>query len=276
MNRLVIADSSCDLKAKDNLEIVPLTILVGDQTFVDDSNLDLDIFVNTLRRHNGETSTACPSVQTWNDQYEKADECFVVTMTSTLSGTYNSARVAAEMCQQDHPDKKIALFDTLSTGPEMVLLIEQIQKWITENLTFEQIKAAGTEYLKRTHLLFTLKSLHNLSANGRVPKIVASAFDLLNMRMIGVASPEGTIKPLFQCRGDRRALSKLIGYMKSEGYDGGKVRISHVLDPSVAENVKTQILSEWKNADILYYSTAGLCSFYAERGGMLVGFESAA
>ena len=275
MNRLVIADSSCDLgSTPGSLQVVPLTISLGTDSFVDDSNLNLGDLLNTMKEYKGKSSTACPSVQAWMSAFLHADEVFVVTMTSVLSGTYNSARVASEMCAQEFPDKKIALFDTLSTGPEMVLLIEQIQKWISEQVSFEEIKTKAEAYMKSTHLLFTLKSLHNLAANGRVSKLIASAFDVLGMRMLAIASPEGTIKPLFQCRGDRRALEKMMDYLKAEGYCGGKVRISHVLNAEGAEKLKAHIIGMWPTADVKVYPTTGLCSYYAEQGGLLVGFET--
>ena len=276
MKRLVIADSSCDLRSEsDKLGVVPLTIKVGDQDFVDDDKLDLKKMLEALSSYSGKTSTACPSVQSWADQFDKADECFAVTMTSALSGTYNSARVASEMCIQKDPNKKITIFDTLSTGPEMVLIIEKIQELIKINLNFNKINEMINEYLKHTHLLFTLKSLHNLAANGRVNKIVADVFDLLNMRMIAIASPEGTIKPLFKCRGSRHALSKMIEYLKKEGYNGGKIRIGYVCDPEDTEKLKQEILTNWPKADIEMRPSTGLCSFYAEEGGILVGFETA-
>ncbi|NCB34106.1 MAG: DegV family EDD domain-containing protein, partial [Erysipelotrichia bacterium] len=167
MSRLVIADSSCDMRTKPGeLEIVPLTIMLGVDQYVDDENLHLETMLNRLREYKGPSSTACPSVQSWLNAYLKADECFVVTMTSGLSGTYNSARVASDMCLQEFPDKKIVLFDTLSTGEEMVLLIEKLNEWIAENKTFEEIQRLGTDYLSTTHLMFMLKSLHNLASNG--------------------------------------------------------------------------------------------------------------
>ena len=276
MKRLVIADSSCDLRSEpDHLEIVPLTIKVGDQDFVDDSKLDLEKMLKALSTYVGKSSTACPSVQSWIDEFNKADECFAVTMTSALSGTYNSARVASEMCLQKNPDKKITIFDTLSTGPEMALIIEKLQELLKNSLPFKEIMDKVNEYLKHTHLLFTLKSLHNLAANGRVNKIVADVFDLLNMRMIAIASPEGTIKPLIKCRGSNHALSRMIEYLKKEGYDGGKIRISYVSNPEDSEKLKQEILNIWPNADVLVRPSTGLCSFYAEKGGILVGFESA-
>ena len=276
VEKLVIADSSCDLRSEpEKLEVVPLTIKVGDQDFIDDDNLDLNKMLEALNTYSGKTSTSCPSVQSWVDEFNKADECFAVTMTSALSGTYNSARVASEMCIQKDPKKKITIFDTLSTGPEMALIIEKIQELIKNNISFNKIGEIINEYLKKTHLLFTLKSLHNLAANGRVNNIIADVFDLLNMRMIAIASPEGTIKPLFKCRGSKNALSKMIDYLKKEGYVGGKIRISYVVDSEDSDKLKQEILTEWPNADIVTRPTTGLCSYYAEKGGILVGFESA-
>lgn len=277
MSRLVIADSSCDMRTKPGeLEIVPLTIMLGVDQYVDDENLHLETMLNQLREYKGPSSTACPSVQAWMNAYLKADECFVVTMTSALSGTYNSARVASEMCLQEFPEKKIALFDSLSTGEEMELLVEKLNEWIADNKPFEEIERLGADYLASTHLLFMLKSLHNLASNGRVSKLIASAFDVLGMRMVAMASPEGTIKPIAQCRGDRRAFEKMMSSLQSMGFNGGRIRIGNVLNDDGAQKFKDMVLAKWPGSDVKVYPSTGLCSYYAERGGLMIGFETSA
>ena len=114
----LVADSSCDVHTLGDIPFsaVPLTISTDDgQSFVDDAQLDIPRLLSHLREHKGRSYTACPSVSAWIDSFGKADTVYAVTITSALSGSYNSARVAADMYQQDHSSASVHVFDSLST-----------------------------------------------------------------------------------------------------------------------------------------------------------------
>ena len=91
---------------------VPLTIRAGSSSWIDDGKLNIPEFVTALKQTNERTSTACPSVQDWLDAFAGADEIFVLTITSALSGTYNSALQAAKIFTEKHANVKIHVFDT--------------------------------------------------------------------------------------------------------------------------------------------------------------------
>ena len=204
-----------------------------------------------------------------------ADEIFVVTITSGLSGTYGSAMAAKDLYEQVHPKVKIHVFDSLSTGPEMQLLIEKLASLLDTDLSFEEIRDAGEAYLRSTRMFFSLQSLHNLAQNGRVNKLVAGAIGILNIRILATASPEGTIAPVEKCRGEKKAQSAMAAKMLEAGYKGGKVRIHHAENPETAQAVKAALLEKFPAADIEIGTCRGLCSYYAERGGVLTAFETA-
>ena len=162
---------------------------------------------------------------------------------------------------------------TLSTGGEMELIAEKIQELIAAELSFDEICEAVKEYQQHTGLMFMLESMQNLANNGRVNKIVAKAAGILGIRAVGKASDVGTLEPMEKCRGEKKAIAALADHMVAMGYDGGKMRISHCLNPAAAESLKTTILAAYPDADIRIRPTGGLCSFYAEKGGMIIGFE---
>ncbi len=120
-----------------------------------------------------------------------------------------------------------------------------------------------------------LASMKNLANNGRVNPLVAKAVGLLGIRIVGKASEKGDLDPLDKCRGEKRALSCIFDNMNKLGFKGGKVKIGHVGNETAAHSLKQIILSKFENTDIEIYPTRGLCSFYAEKGGLLVGFEKA-
>ena len=272
----IIADSSADIKVVEGVcfQSVPMTIRAGGRDFVDNEQLDTAAMLDFLASHNGPSGTACPGPENWMSAFEGADEIFVVCITGSLSGTWSSAMAARELYLQAHPDVKIHVFDSLSTGPEMLLLIERLAFLIREGKSFDEICAAGEEYLSSTHLLFILRSVHNLAQNGRVSKLVAGAIGILGIQILAVASEQGTIEPIEKCRGDKKARSALVQEMYERGYRGGKVRISHAQNSEAAIAIERALRERFPLADIKTRLCGGLCSYYAERGGVIVGFET--
>ena len=275
MKRKIVADSSCDMWELNDVDfaVAPLTISTDNKHYVDNQELDVRLMSEDLAKYKGVSHTACPSVGSWLDCYEGYDEVFVVTLTGAMSGTYNSAMAAKGIYEEENDNVKVHVFDSLSTGPEMRLLIEKLKEMIEEDLTFEEIVEKGQDYLNHTRLFFALKSLHNFAMNGRVSKAVASAIGVLNISIFATASEEGTIQQISKCRGEKKVVRSMIEHLENAGYHGGKVRISHANNLKLAHNVRDKILELYPHADIIVYPMGGLCTYYAEIGGLLVGCE---
>lgn len=275
MKRKIVADSSCDIWELNGVDfaVAPITISTDNKHYVDNQELDVHLMSEELAKYKGVSHTACPSVGSWLDCYEGYDEVFVVTLTGAMSGTYNSAMTAKGIYEEENENVKVHVFDSLSTGPEMRLLIEKLKEMIEEDLTFEEIVEKGQDYLNHTRLFFALKSLHNFAMNGRVSKAVASAIGVLNISIFATASEEGTIQQISKCRGEKKVVRSMIEHLENAGYHGGKVRISHADNLKLAHNVRDKILELYPHADIIVYPMGGLCTYYAEIGGLLVGCE---
>jgi fatty acid-binding protein DegV len=115
--------------------------------------------------------------------------------------------------------------------------------------------------------------MKNLANNGRVSRLAATAAGLLGIRAVGKASDHGTLEMLEKCRGVKKALAAVVQNMEDLGYVGGAVRISHVGNEEAAQSLRDRLLETYADAHIEVYSARGLCSFYAEKGGLLIGFE---
>lgn len=272
----IVADSSCDILCMEEVDFctAPLIISTDEKDYIDDETLDVAQMRKELSEYKGRSGTACPNIDCWMSCYADADEVYVVTMTSNLSGTYNSAMAAKELYLQEHPDTKIHVFDTLSTGPEMRLLIEKIVEWKKGGIPFETVCEKGTEYLKHTRLFFVLESMHNLVQNGRVSKVAAIAAGVLGIRAMGTASSEGTLEMVAKCRGYKKIVSEYMHQLEKIGYQGGKLRIAHANNLELAETLKNAVQKVYNTLDVMIYETRGLCSFYAEEGGILIGCET--
>ena len=275
MKRKIVADSSCDMWELNGVDfaVAPMTISTDNKHYVDNRELDVHLMSEELAKYKGVSHTACPSVGSWLDCYEGYDEVFVVTLTGAMSGTYNSAMTAKGIYEEENENVKVHVFDSLSTGPEMRLLIEKLKEMIEEDLPFEEIVEKGQDYLNHSRLFFALKSLHNFAMNGRVSKAVASAIGVLNISIFATASEEGTIQQISKCRGEKKVVKSMIEHLENAGYHGGKVRISHADNLKLAHSVRDKILELYPHADIIVYPMGGLCTYYAEIGGLLVGCE---
>ena len=271
----IVSDSSSNIRefADVPFESVPLKIITEEKEYVDDATLDVPAMVEDLRTVKGKTGTSCPNVSEYLDAFEGAENVFAVTITSNLSGSCAAAIQAAAEYEETHEGAHVHVVDSLSTGCEMRLLIEHMRDHILADESFEQVRASVQLYQKHTHLLFSLQSLANLARNGRVSPAVAKIAGVLGIRILGMASDEGTLQPLHKCRGEKKMLETMVEEMLGRGYQGGKVRISHCLNLESAQDLKDRLLAKFPTADISIEPSTGLCSFYAERGSIMVGFE---
>lgn len=273
----IVADSSCDLfHLKDvAFACAPMKIVTDKIEFVDNTSLDVDDMVYYLYQYKGKSKSSCPNTGDWLDAFEDADDIFCVTITSGLSGSYNSACMAKQIYESENEGKRVHVFDTLSAGPEITLVIEKIAECVKKGMPFEDICVGVEEYMKKTGLVFMLKSLKNFANNGRVSPIVAKLVGVAGICIVGKASDEGTLEPVQKCRGERRSLEALVEHMGLEGFCSGKISIGHCQNESAANQLKELILTKFQNVQIEIHKFRGLCSFYAEKGGVLVGFEKA-
>ena len=271
----IIADSSSDLLTLSGVpyESVPLKIITKDKEYTDDASLNVEEMVENLRRQTASTGTSCPNVHDWISAFGDAQMIFAITITSNLSGSYNACRQAAEMYMEENPGSKVCVLDSLSTGPEIRLTVEFLRDAILAGEAFEAIEEKVRAYMQKTHLMFSLQSLANLARNGRVSHAVAKIASVLGICIVGKASDEGTLEPLHKCRGEKSALKTMYKTMKEMGFAGGKVRISHCLNEKGAQMVADMIRADFPDADIAMDCAKGLVCYYAEKGGMLIGFE---
>lgn len=271
----IVSDSTANLTELKEIPFcsVPLKIRTDEREFSDNESTNISEMVDYLKTYKGKSGTACPAPDEYIEAFGDADYIFCTTITSALSGSYNAARIAKEEYESINPGKKVFVIDTLSTGPKMGLIIEKLVELINSGIEFDDICSEITEYAKTTHLFFALESLTNLANNGRISHSVAKITGILGIRLIGKANNQGTLEPIDKARGEKKAMETLYKNMKSAGYNGGKVIINHCDGLNNSNLLKEKILTEFPQANIKIGINRALCSFYAEKGGILVGFE---
>ncbi len=271
----IVADSSSDIFELRKVEFAgsPMKIITAEREFVDDEQLDVCEMVAFLNKYKGKSKSSCPNTNDWLSAFGDADDVFCVTITSGLSGSYNSACAAKKIYEAESEGKRVFVIDTLSAGPEVTLVVKKLEECIAGGMEYEDICNCISDYTKKTGLIFMLKSLKNFANNGRISPIVAKLVGLAGICIVGKASDKGTLEPIHKCRGERRSLETLIKELEIQGFRSGKISIGHCQNQAAAEELRELILKKFEGAEVEIHELRGLCSFYAELGGILIGFE---
>jgi DegV family protein with EDD domain len=274
MNYRIVADSSSNVLSLDNPHYFSVPMKVrAEKEYIDDANLDVAQMVEDLKHHKGTSGSSCPNVGEWLEAFGDADVIFGTTMSKGLSGSYNAAVQAANAYMEENPGKKAYIFNTLSAGPQQMFLNEKVMELAEQGCDFETIREKTLEYYKNTHILFCLESMMNLARNGRTSMAVAKIAGMLGIRVCGDVKA-GMITPVHKPRGAKKATETLLEMMKERGfYDGAQLRIAHCFAQKQAQDLADATLAQFPNAKIKIEPTTALCSFYAEAGGLMIGFE---
>lgn len=271
----IVSDSSSNVFTVEGAgyTTVPMKIIAGDREYVDTPDLDLMGMVSDLQHFKGKSGSSCANVQEWLDAFGDADAVFCVTISKNLSGSFNSAQKAVAVFLEENPGKKAYVFDSLAAGPQQAMVVDKIAQLIAEGNDFDTIVEKTLEYHNHTHILFRLQSLTNLARNGRVNPAVAKIAGVLGIRVIGDVKG-GEITPVHKPRGDKKAIPALVEMMKERGfYDGALLRIAHCFGEEPALLLRDAVLAQFPNTRFRLEPTTALCSFYAEEGGLMIGFE---
>ena len=271
----IVADSSCDLFALEQVDFAatPMKIITAEKEFVDEPALDVEAMVNYFDTYKGKSKSSCPNTNDWLNAFGEAKEIFCVTITSGLSGSYNSACAAKNIYEAENEGRRVFVVDTLSAGSEVTMIIKKLEEYVAEGKSFEEISRGIMEYKANTGLLFMLKSLKTFANNGRVSPLVAKLVGFAGICIVGKASDEGTLEPLHKCRGEAKSLATIVKCLEAEGFATGKISLGHCRNEEGAQKLKTLVLEKFPKAQVEIHKLNGLCSFYAEKGGILVGFE---
>lgn len=275
----IIMDSGCDLHAIENLpaniafENVPLKINMGDLEYTDDALCDIEAMMKDMAAYKGHSTTSCPSPEAWASAFKEADCCIAIATSSGVSGSLNSARLGREMALEEDSTKRICVVDTLSIGPEMTLIAEEALRLIEAGFSYEDICTKLNRYSMKARLCFMLNNVDNLVKNGRLSRLAAATVNVLGIRLVGIASDMGTLKLENKSRGLKRAINDIMTILRNGGFKGGRVIISHVFNETEANTIADVIRKEFPKCTPRFMKCGALCSFYAEMGGILIGFE---
>lgn len=276
MSYKIIADSAANLYSleKSPFAYVPLKVHCEGKEFIDTAEQSPDPMIELLRHTKERSFTSCPNMQEWYESFGDAQEIYAVAITAGLSGSYSAAEQAKAEYLEAHPQAKIHIINSLSAGPEMTLIVERLATLKESGASFEETVKEIQTYTTKTRLAFCLKSLNNFARNGRISPAKAKLVGTLGIRIVGRASEEGTLQQQALCRGEAKALQGILAEMIGNGFEGGKVRIHHCRNEQAAQKLKDLLLTHAPTAEIELLPCGVLCSYYAEEGGLLIGYET--
>lgn len=278
MDYRILVDSCTDLPKKlkedEHIKIIPLTLRIDDKIFVDNEDLNQSDLLKTMKESPNSPKSACPSPQDYLNEFDVEGDIYVVTISSALSGSNNSAELAKKIYLEEHPNKNIAIFDSRSASVGQTLISMKIKEYITEGLKFEEIVSKVNAFRSGMNTKFVLESLENLRKSGRFSNLKAVVANVLNIKPIMGATAEGTITKLEQARGISKALINMATIIEHDVIKP-KERILGIAHCNCIERamfIKDEILKRVPFKDIFIVDTAGVSSVYANEGGIIVAY----
>lgn len=273
-----IAIDSCgellnEWKDDERIESVPLTLMVGGESIIDDETFDQKDFLKKVAACPECPKSACPSPERYMKAYEcEADHIYAVTLSSELSGSYNSAVLGKSLFLEDHPGKKIHVFNSKSASGGESLIAMKIVECEEKGLSFEEVIETVDKYIEEMSTFFVLENLETLRKNGRLSRVKALVASALKIKPVMGSTPEGSICQLDQARGMNKAIVKMVEHVGEKGINIHEktVAITYCNCPERAKMLEEAIRERLNPAKIVVMDTAGVSSMYANDGGVIV------
>ena len=277
MSYKIVVDSCGELKPEQKSDIhfasASLELDVDDYHVVDDESFDQKEFLRRVKESPNCPKSTCPSPERYMTAFEgEAQNVYAVTLSSQLSGSYNSAELGKKLYLEEHENKNIHVFDSKSASIGETLIAMKIQECEEAGMEFQDVVKEVDRYIETQHTFFVLETLDTLRKNGRLSNLKAFVATALKIKPVMGATDEGTIIQLDQARGINRALAKMVDYVVEnvEDPETKVLGITHCNCLARGEMVKNAILERIKVKDVILLDTAGVSSLYASDGGIIV------
>lgn len=259
-------------KKDERFESVPLILNVGGETIIDDETFDQASFVEKVASCPECPKSACPSPERYMKAYDcDAEHIYAVTLSAELSGSYNSAVLGKSLIEEEHPEKKVYVFNSRSASVGETLIGMKIQECEEAGCSFEETIQQVEAYIEGQNTFFVLDDLETLRKNGRLSKVKSLVASALKIKPVMGSTPEGTICQLDQARGINKALVKMAQNIveKTVNSENKVLAISHCNCKDRAELLKNALLEKMNVKKVVILDTAGVSTMYANNGGVI-------
>ncbi len=278
MSYRIIGDSCTDLpkelREDPHFKLVPLTLIVDDASIVDDDTFRQKEFLHMVSKSPNSPKSACPSPEDYMKHFDFDGDVYVITLSSQLSGSYNSAELAKKIYLEDHPDKKVEIIDSRSASVGQALIAMKIKELKEAKDSFESVVEKIHAFRDSLKTKFVLETLDTLRKNGRLSNLQAIICSALNIKPVMGATPEGSICKIDQARGITKALSLMAKTIEGDVLKPQEriLGIAHCNNYERALFIKDEILKRIPFKDYFIVDTAGVSSLYANEGGIITAY----
>lgn len=276
MEYKLVVDSCCELIPDFQsleAESAPLSMMLDGVNYTDDEHLDRNHFIRAMRASKTIAKSACPSPDLFAEKFRKGKNVFAVTLSSKLSGSYNSALIGAKLAAEDCPERKIHVFDSLSASAGEIAVGLKIKECIEQKMDFDSIVKTVTKFIGEMKTFFILDTLDTLIKAGRMSRIAGYAASMMSLRPI-MSSDKGTIKLCEKTRGSVRAFTRLVDLIGESctNFAERTLVITHCNNERQAHFIKAEATRRFPFKDVKVTSTGGLSTMYANEGGVIIAF----
>lgn len=262
-----------DLEKDGHFRSVALELQIDDYHVTDDKTFNQKEFLRRVRESRNCPKSSCPSPESYMEAFEgDAENIYIVTLSSKLSGSYNSAVLAKNLYMENHPEKNIYVFDSRSASIGETLIGMKVQECEELGMDFSKTVELVEKYIDSMQTFFVLETLDTLRKNGRLSNLKAFVASALNIKPVMGSTPDGMICQLGQARGMNKALERMVSDVVAKTRDCEKkiLAISHCNCPERAAAVKEKIQKLARFKDIIIVNTAGVSTMYANDGGVIM------
>ncbi len=248
----IVTDSTADLTPEQQraagITVVPLNVHFGDQVFRDHVDLTTDEFFRRLKASSQLPRTSQPSVGAFEAAYRKllegGDEIVSVHLSSKVSGTFNSALMAA----QSVGDGKIDVVDSLSTSMALGFMALEAANLARAGRDRQTVAECLRGLVAKARVICVVDTLTYLERGGRIGKARALLGSLLNVKPI-LQLKDGEVVPLGRARGRPQALNRLVELLERDG-KVSRLAIMHGAARADAEQLRERVASTYPGVDI--------------------------
>lgn len=274
----IVTDSSCDLPEeylkKHNISIVPLTIRFDDdKEYREKIDITPEEFYKKMAASSTLPKTAQPSPADFLKVFEEVaapgDEILCITISSKLSGTFQSANLAKNMTSIP-----VTVFDSLAASPGHALQIMRAVELRDSGHSIDEIIADLTNFRDNEMRIFIyLKTVENIVKGGRITRFQGTLAKIMNIKLI-CEGIKGEVVPLEKVRGEKRALERLISLIGQQktNFSDTVFYITHTENPEDAEFIKSELVKRYKPRQVLIYEIGPTVGTYTGPGGIVLTF----
>lgn len=282
MNFKIIGDSCCDYPYLDHdydwLNRVALTIELDGEEYKDDKDLNCSNLIRKMAATSSAPKSACPAPGSFIEAYEEgeADDIYVVTLSDKLSGSYNSAIVAADIFKRSNPEKNIFVFSSKSASAAMLSICCKLHELCLAGKCFNEVVKETLDFISGLTTYFILETLDVFRKNGRLTHLQSLVTNALKIKMIMGGDENGNICVRGKALSMDRAILKMAEQVRERcaGRDMSNTTlyITHCQCPDRGRFTRDALMKAAPFKDCRIYRAGGISTIYANAGGLIIGY----